>query len=139
MLERHLCYYKIMRQLYVFFLMVLLFVTTAMPPRAYASITPTEQVNPGCIPVENNICIPTDVGGFVGTYYGYGLSMIGGVSLLFIMFGGYMILTSKGNPDMLNNGKSYIGYAIIGLLLAIFGFVFTQFITHDILKIPGFS
>jgi len=30
-------------------------------------------------------------------------------------------------------------YAIIGLLLAIFGFVFVQIIAVDVLKIPGFS
>lgn len=65
--------------------------------------------------------------------------MIGGLSILFIMWGGHMILTSKGNPVQLNNGKSYIGYAIIGLLLAIFGYAFVELIVVDILNLPGFS
>lgn len=84
-------------------------------------------------------CIPSSPGGFAGTLYGIGLGMIGAVALLFIVYGGYLILTSQGNPDQLNKGKSYIIYSIIGLILAVSGFVFYQTITVDILKLPGFS
>jgi hypothetical protein len=84
-------------------------------------------------------CIPNDPIGFVTKFYAIGLGLIGGVSLLFIIYGGYIILTSQGNPGKLNNGKSYILYAIIGLLLAIFGFVFIQVVAIDILHIPGFK
>jgi hypothetical protein len=107
--------------------------------KAHAEISPTAQVNPTELCVDGSICIPTDVGAFVSRYYGYGLSMIGGLSLIFIMFGGYIVLTSKGDPVRLNNGKSYIGYAIVGLLLAIFGYAFTELVVIDILKLPGFS
>ncbi len=128
-----------MRQLFVFLVVVFLLLPIGMPRRAYAEITPTEQADVGSICVEANICIPTDVGGFVQKYYGYGLSMIGGLSVLFIIWGGYIVLTSKGNPVQLNNGKSYIGYAIIGLLLAIFGYAFVELIVIDVLKLPGFN
>lgn len=84
-------------------------------------------------------CIPNDPGGFVSSLYGIGLGLIGGVSVLFIIYGGYLILTSQGSPNQLNKGKSYIMYAIAGLVLAILGFVFIQVITVDILHIPGFS
>jgi hypothetical protein len=83
--------------------------------------------------------LPTDPIAFIGRFYGIGLSLIGGVSLLFIIFGGYIILTSRGNPQQLNNGKSYIFYAIAGLLLAIFGYLFIELVVVDILHIPGFS
>ncbi|MDO8657948.1 MAG: hypothetical protein Q7K55_04360 [Candidatus Levybacteria bacterium] len=83
-------------------------------------------------------CIPDDPVGFVTRFYGIGLGFIGGVALLAIILGGYIILTSQGNPNQLNKGKSYILYAIIGLLLAIFGYVFIQVIAGDILHIPGF-
>lgn len=83
-------------------------------------------------------CIPTDPIGFVSKFYGIGLGLIGGVALLFIIFGGYIILTSSGNPAKLNMGKNYIYYAIAGLLLGIFGFIFIQVIAVDILHIPGF-
>ncbi len=84
-------------------------------------------------------CIPNEPIPFVAKFYGIGLGLIGGVAVLFIIYGGYIILSSQGNPENLNKGKSYIMYAIIGLLLAIFGFVFIQIIAVDVLKIPGFS
>lgn len=84
-------------------------------------------------------CLPTDPIAFIARFYGIGLSLIGGVSMLFIIIGGYVILTSRGNPQQLNVGKSYIFYAILGLLLAIFGYVFIQVIVVDIFHIPGFS
>jgi len=84
-------------------------------------------------------CIPNDPYAFVAKFYGIGLGIIGGVALLFIIYGGYIILTSQGQPAQLGRGKSYIYYAIAGLLLAIFGFVFIQVIAVDILHIPGFE
>ncbi|MCL5433018.1 MAG: pilin [Patescibacteria group bacterium] len=84
-------------------------------------------------------CIPTDPVKFVSKFYGMGLGLIGGVSLLFIIYGGYLIMTSRGNPSQLNEGKSFIFYAIIGLVLAIFGFAFIQLLAADILQIPGFK
>jgi hypothetical protein len=84
-------------------------------------------------------CIPTDPYAFVGSAYGIGLGLIGGVSLLFLIYGGYLVMISQGNPAKLNSGKSYIYYAIAGLVLAIFGFVFLQLIAVDILRIPGFN
>ena len=89
--------------------------------------------------VEGIGCIPTDPIGFVAKFYSIGLSLIGGVAVLFIIYGGYTLLTSQGNPVQINKGKSYILYAIIGLLLAIFGYVFVEVIAVDILKIPGFN
>lgn len=84
-------------------------------------------------------CIPTDAPGFVSKFYGYGLGLIGGVSLLFIIIGGFFILTSQGDPTKLAVGKSYISYAIIGLLLAIFGYVFISVLVVDIIRVPGFN
>jgi hypothetical protein len=84
-------------------------------------------------------CLPTDPIQFIGRFYGIGLSLIGGVALLFIIIGGYTILMSRGNPTQLNTGKSYIFYAILGLLLAIFGYLFIEVLVVDILSIPGFS
>ena len=84
-------------------------------------------------------CMPNDPIGFVQKFYGYGLSFVGGLSLLTLIYGGYTILTSRGQPERLSNGKSYIVYSIVGLLLAIFGYVFIQVILVDILHVPGFK
>ncbi len=84
-------------------------------------------------------CFPNDPIGFVQKFYPIGLSFIAGIALLTLILGGYTILTSRGDPQRVNNGKSYIFYAIVGLLLAIFGFVFIQVIVVDILHVPGFK
>lgn len=82
-------------------------------------------------------CISQDPVQFIKDFYGIGLGIIGGIALLSIIYGGYIILTSQGNPTQLSKGKSYIFYAIVGLLLAIFGFVFVEVLAGDILHIPG--
>jgi hypothetical protein len=83
-------------------------------------------------------CIPNDPIGFVERFYGIGLSLIGMVAVLYLILGGYFILTSQGSPDKLQKGREYILYSILGLLLAVFGFVFVQIIT-GVLQIPGFN
>lgn len=84
-------------------------------------------------------CIPTDPVGFVSKFYSIGLGIVGGVAILSIIYGGYVLMTSRGNPAEIDKGRRAIMYAIIGLLLAVFGYVFTQVITVDILHIPGFD
>lgn len=84
-------------------------------------------------------CLPNNPIGFAQKFYGIGLSLIGMVGFLFLIYGGYQVMTSGGNPEQLQKGKEYIFYAIVGLLLAIFGFVFIELIAGGILRIPGFS
>ncbi len=83
--------------------------------------------------------IPNDPVGFVTKFYSIGLGLIGGIAVLFIIYGGYLIMTSRGSPEQLARGKSYIVYAIIGLLVALFGFVFVEVVIVDIFNIPNFS
>ncbi len=94
----------------------------------------------GEVPLDfGNFCVPTDPIGFVGRFYAIGLGLIGFVAVLFMIIGGYYLMTSRGNMEQLARGKSFIYYAIAGLALAILGFVFIEIITGQILKIPGFS
>lgn len=76
---------------------------------------------------------------FAGKFFGCGVSLIGGIALLFVIYGGYLLLTSAGDPHKIRIGKEYITYAIIGLLLALFALILLQVIGADILKIPGIS
>jgi hypothetical protein len=84
-------------------------------------------------------CIPTDPVGFVEKFYGIGLGFIGLITLLGIIYAGYLILTSAGNPMQLEKGKRYLYSSITGILLAIFAFVFIEVIAVNILQIPGFG
>lgn len=84
-------------------------------------------------------CIPNDPIGFVAKFYTIGLSMVGAVAVVFIIYGGYTLLMSNGKPQEIEKGKSYIFYSIAGLLLVVFGFVFIRVIAVDILALPGFN
>lgn len=84
-------------------------------------------------------CFPNDPIGFVQKFYAIGLGFVGAVALLALIWGGYSIMTSRGDPHRVNIGKSYIYYAIAGLLLAIFGYVFIKTVLVDVLHVPGFS
>lgn len=76
---------------------------------------------------------------FATSLYGIGLSFIGVVGLLFIVYGGFLILTSQGNAEQVGRGKQYITYSIIGVVLAIAGYALYQILAIDVIKIPGFS
>lgn len=65
---------------------------------------------------------------------------LGGViAFLLIVFGGFQIILSAGNPDKVKAGKEMITSAIAGLLLIIFSVFILRLIGHDILNIPGFK
>lgn len=92
-------------------------------------------------------CISTDLGcipnqdplRFASKIYEIGLGFIGTVALVFIIYGGYLVLTSKGDQLQLSKGKSYIVSAIIGVVMAISGYALYQIIAVDVIKLPGFS
>ena len=84
-------------------------------------------------------CFPNDPIGFVQKFYGIGLGFVALVALVVLIIGGYTLMMSKGDPGRVSAGKSWIFYAIVGLLVAIFGYVIIQVLAVDILKIPGFS
>ena len=131
------------RILSFFLLFVLLFVPTVFavdPPTPTPCPVITDAAGKQITQQSTDLgCIPNDPVMFVSKFYSIGLSIIGGVAVLSIIYGGYILMSSRGNPTMINKGKSYIFYAIIGLLLAIFGYVFIEVIAKDILHIPGFG
>jgi len=78
-------------------------------------------------------------GGFVGSLMRLSTNIAGGIAFLLILFGGFQILTSAGNPERLNAGKELLSSAIAGLLLIIFAVFLLKVIGVDILCIPGFG
>lgn len=85
-------------------------------------------------------CIPTsDPIKFSVFMYNLGLSLVGVVGLLSMMYGGYMILSSRGDAYRIKEGKRYIYYALAGIVLAFSGLAVYQIIGGDVLKIPGFT
>ncbi len=83
-------------------------------------------------------CIPTDPATFIGQVIGIGVGIGGGIAFLLILFGGFQILMSGGNPERLNAGKELVTSAITGLLIIIFSIFILRLIGVTILGIPGF-
>lgn len=108
------------------------FFITAFSPQVFAADTTN------CT-ITDLGCLSNDPVQFVQQIFGIGMSVLGLVALLFLIVGGYTILSSQGNPEKLQTGKEYVYYSIAGLLLAFFSFLFVQFIAGSVLKIPGFS
>lgn len=81
--------------------------------------------------------ISTDPSQFIINIFTIILSFAGGIALLLIISAGYKILTSKGKPEGIQQGRDQLISAIVGLLFIIFSIVIFQLIVADILKIPG--
>jgi hypothetical protein len=123
---------QVMFLLLIYGLSVMAFPVMAATGTPSCDSTTELQTDFGCFKVG-------DVNDFTTKLYGIGLGFIGGVALLFIIWGGYLILTSQGEIQKLQKGRSYIISSILGIILAVGGFVFYQIVAVDVLKIPGFK
>ncbi len=84
-------------------------------------------------------CIDAKPEGLFRLFFRLGIGIAGGIAFLLIMFGGFQIMTSAGNPEHLNEGKELVSSAIAGLLMVIFSVFLLQVIGVHILCIPGFG
>lgn len=81
---------------------------------------------------------PIDTGPneFVKQLFGVLLGISGGVALLLILYSGYRIMASRGDPEKLQGAKETLTSAIVGLLFIIFSLVILEIVGVDILRIP---
>lgn len=84
-------------------------------------------------------CIHTNPTELAKDLLKFGVGIGGGLSFLMMILGAFQMLTSAGNPETLNAGKSRLTSAVIGLLLIIFSVLLLQIIGVDILQLPGFG
>ncbi len=120
-------------------------------PTLPAAVTP-----PVCAELKDGVCIKVNTSIFQGGDKDKGgistepaqfivriltiiLSFAGGIALLLILSAGYKIMTSKGKPEAIQQGRDQLIAAIVGLVFIIFSFVIFQLVVVDILKIPGIN
>lgn len=93
-------------------------------------------------------CILTDVGDFTDAKnQGNAINFIlrgifnitGGLAFLYLIYGAYVIMTARGDPIRLNEGRSIIFGAIFGLIFVLLSTFILNLVANGILKIPGFS
>jgi len=93
-------------------------------------------------------CVNTNLGSFeqegaaasvVQLFLNIIFSLVGAASLISLLYGAFIILTSQNNPEKINLGKRIIFGAIFGLIFAISAVFLISFIGDKILKLPGFQ
>ena len=86
----------------------------------------------GCIPLE-------DLNEFSKFTLGWGIGIAGGIAFLLILYAGFMIMTSTGDPRRLQAGRELLTAAIAGLLLLIFAVYVLRLVGVEILGLPEFG
>jgi len=66
------------------------------------------------------------------------IGIAGGLALLLMLYGSFILATSSGQPDQTQKGKEIIGGAVSGLFIIVFSLVILRVIGIEILQIPGF-
>lgn len=83
-------------------------------------------------------CLPTgDPRKFLAWILSKAVGVAGGIALLLIIWGGFQVILSSGDPQKLQTGKEILTSAIVGLLFIIFSIFLLRFVGVQILKIPG--
>ncbi|MDD4412503.1 MAG: pilin [Patescibacteria group bacterium] len=103
-------------------------VSTSTPLITPATTTPKAKVNaiPGAIYLTNPIGT-TDIPTIIGRIISMILSIVGTVTLLMLVYGGFLWLTSAGNDKKVAQGKAIIMWSAIGLAIIFLAYVFVKF------------
>lgn len=93
-------------------------------------------------------CVKTNLGSFqkegaaasvVQTLLDFLFKIIGGIALIYFIYGTSIIMTSQANPERLNYGKRVVWGAIVGLIFSLSAVFLVNLLANNILRIPGFG
>lgn len=62
------------------------------------------------------------------------LGAIGSVALLFIIIGGFIMLTSRGNAEKVKSGRDTVVWATIGLIVAFSAWIILRFVIISVVQ-----
>ncbi len=115
--------------------------TPYSPYSPYATPIPRPGFSPFCNGVGINTaigCIPTnDINNFLAFILRWAMGVAGGIAFLLIVYSGFLILTSVGNPQKLTAGKELLTASLAGLILLIFSVFLLDIIGVRIFRLPG--
>lgn len=85
-------------------------------------------------------CLPTNFSDLINKYvFTTGVGIAGGIAFLYFLYGAFLILTSSGNAEKMEEARQIITSALLGLFLIIFSIFLLRTIGVDILQLPGFK
>jgi hypothetical protein len=82
-------------------------------------------------------CIKVSPKDLIKDFLTIAITIAGGIALLLMIYGSFLISTSAGDPKKAEEGKEIITGTIAGLLFIIFSVVLLRLIGVEILNIPG--
>jgi hypothetical protein len=86
--------------------------------------------NPYNIPA-NSIGLPTTtptLGDGIAHFLEAAMGLIGGLAVIFLIFGGGLMVMSAGNPARFERGRETVLYAVIGIIVAIGAYAIVAFV-----------
>jgi len=85
----------------------------------------------------------TSLGEYIGVFYQYFVGAVGILAMTMIMYGGYRWIVAAGDSGQIQEAKSTIVSAVVGLFIALSSYVFLSFINPSLVSlnvvIPGIS
>jgi len=70
---------------------------------------------------------------FLGGIQSWLLGLIAGLAVLFIVYGGFLYITSGGNKERIETAKKTLTYSVLGLILVALAGVIFEILTGDFL------
>jgi hypothetical protein len=82
-----------------------------------------DQIQSGAFPQNT---IPTTIGGLIGTILPYIFYAAGIALLIYLILGGFQMMTSRGDPKAMQSAQTKITNALIGFVIIIIAFFVVQ-------------
>lgn len=82
--------------------------------------------------------LPANIGEVIGNTLPYIFGAAGIALLIYLVLGGFQLMTSKGDPKAMEGAKGKITNALIGFIIVIFAFVIVNLL-GQVLEIQQFS
>jgi len=76
----------------------------------------------------------TSMADYLNDFYYYAIWLIVAIVIVMIIYGGYLIITSSGNPEGVNKGRGIIVSALTALLVLILAYVILRIISPQIVE-----
>lgn len=87
--------------------------------------------DPRCDDVSVFIVLAITIGRYV-------FSFVGAVALLFFVYGGFLMIISRGNQEKIGQGTQAMTAAVIGLVVAFSGYALVSFLAKSVELKPEF-
>lgn len=85
----------------------------------------------GCIPIFSNDAMVA----FVSFLLRWSSGIAGGIGMILIIYSGYMIMTSAGDPKKVQAGKELLQASLSGIFMVVFAVFLLRIIAADTLSI----